>query len=93
MSSPGVTQLNLSAALGEPGMGRNTPPPMPDPMQAMHLFMEMWRTLYAGQAQSYAKQPDISLLPYWNGIIYLHGHSTFGLIGNSCNKAREGVRK
>ena len=47
----------------------------------------------AGQAQSYTKQPDISLLPYWNAIIYLHGHSTFGLIGNSCNKTREGVRK
>ena len=59
------TQLNLATAIGEPAPGRFPPPVgpgsmqagIPDPVQAMHLFMEMWKTLHMSQASAAPKQP------------------------------------
>ena len=54
------TQLNLATAIGEPAP-RRFPPPVgpgsaqagiPDPVQAMHLFMEMWKILHMSQASA-----------------------------------------
>ena len=58
------TQLNLATAIGEPAPGRFPPvgpgamqAGIPDPVQAMHLFMEMWKTLHMSQASAATKQP------------------------------------